>query len=528
MATPVSLLLVDDLEENLFALEALLRRDDLNILKARSGDEALELLLKNDVALALIDVQMPGLDGFELAELMRGSERTRPIPIIFVTAGNADAQRRFRGYEAGAVDFIYKPIEADVLRSKADVFFELFRQRQQIAAQRDALQAHAEALKDADVRKDEFLATLAHELRNPLAPLRHGLDILRRSPDSPEAANIRDMMDRQLVHLVRLIDDLLDVSRVTQGKVELRKERVEVTDIVRSAVEVSRPLIDSAGHSLTVDLPSEPIWIEGDLTRLAQIVGNLLNNAAKYTPEGGQIRLAVRGTDDTAMISVSDNGIGIVADMQSKVFQLFTQVDNHLDRARGGLGIGLALVKQLVDMHRGTITLESAGAGNGSTFYVRMPRASPPVPPSVSEESLQQPSMSQPLRVLVVDDTIEVAQTVGWMLEEIGHDYHLVHDGRLALQAAKDYMPDAILLDIGLPGMDGYDVCRAFRKDEMFKTIPIIAQTGWGQDRDKASASAAGFNYHLVKPVSLDELGRVLEETMRAARSLRRDLMPNA
>jgi signal transduction histidine kinase len=517
MTNPVSFLLVDDLEENLFALEALLRRDDLRILKARSGDEALELLLKNDIALALIDVQMPGLDGFELAELMRGNERTRRIPIIFVTAENLDAQRRFRGYEAGAVDFVYKPIEAEVLRSKAGVFFELFRQRQQIASQRDALQSQAEALTEADVRKDEFLATLAHELRNPLAPLRHGLDILRKRPDGPDSAEIREMMDRQLVHLVRLIDDLLDVSRVTQGKIELRKTRVELSEIVRSAIEVSRPWVDSAAHALIVDLPPEPLWIEGDLTRLAQIVGNLLNNAAKYTPEGGRIELAVRGTEETAEISVSDNGVGIAADMQSKVFQLFTQVDNHLDRSRGGLGIGLALVKRLVDMHEGTIDLESAGEGKGTTFRVRIPRAAPPAPASRPEESEHQSSTSKPLRILVVDDTIEVAQTIGWMLEEIGHDYHLVHDGRLALQAATEYEPDAILLDIGLPGMDGYEVCRAFRRDEKFKSTPIIAQTGWGQDRDKASASAAGFDHHLVKPVRFDELEKVLQDTVRAA-----------
>ena len=248
--SPVYFLLVDDLEENLLSLEALLRRDGLVLLKARSGDEALELLLQNDVALALVDVQMPGMNGFELAELMRGNERTRRVPIIFVTAGSADSQRRFRGYEAGAVDFIHKPIEADILRSKADVFFELYRQRQQIAAQRDELKAHSDALEEADRRKDEFLATLAHELRNPLAPLRHGLDILRRNPNSDDAVNIREMMDRQLVHLVRLIDDLLDVSRVSQGKIELRKERIQAADVVRAAVESSRPLIDSAGHSL--------------------------------------------------------------------------------------------------------------------------------------------------------------------------------------------------------------------------------------------------------------------------------------
>src|SRR6201995_3884683 len=239
---PVSFLLVDDLEENLLSLEALLRRDGLVVLKARSGDQALELLLKHDIALALIDVQMPGLNGFELAELMRGNERTRRITIIFVTAGNIDRQRRFRGYEAGAVDFIYKPIEADVLRSKVDVFVELYRQRQQIAAQRDELKAHADALKDADRRKDEFLATLAHELRNPLAPLRHGLDILRRSPDFKEGLDVREMMDRQLVHLVRLIDDLLDVSRVSQGKIDLRTEKIQIAEVFQSALEASRPL----------------------------------------------------------------------------------------------------------------------------------------------------------------------------------------------------------------------------------------------------------------------------------------------
>src|SRR3984957_5751414 len=212
---PIFFLLVDDLEENLLSLEALLRREGLTLLKARSGDEALEMLLKHDVALALLDVQMPGMDGFQLAEFMRGNERARHIPIIFLTAGTADSQRRFRGYEAGAVDFIHKPIEPDILRSKAGVFFELYRQRQQIAAQRDELKAQSEALREADRRKDEFLATLAHELRNPLAPLRHGLDVLRKTPDSGEAGEIRDMMDRQLVHLVRLIDDLLDVSRVS-------------------------------------------------------------------------------------------------------------------------------------------------------------------------------------------------------------------------------------------------------------------------------------------------------------------------
>jgi signal transduction histidine kinase len=513
ITSPVYFLLVDDLEENLVSLEALLRRDGLVLLRARSGDEALELLLQNEVALALVDVQMPGLNGFELAELMRGNERSRRVPIIFVTAGNADSQRRFRGYEAGAVDFIHKPIEADILRSKADVFFELYRQRQQIANQRDELKAHSDALEEADRRKDEFLATLAHELRNPLAPLRHGLDILRRNPDRDDAAEIREMMDRQLMHLVRLIDDLLDVSRVSHGKIELRKERMQAADVLRAALESSRPLIDAAGHSLILDVPPEPIWLDADLTRLAQVVGNLLNNAAKYTPEGGRIGVSLRTDGGHAVVAVSDNGLGIPADMQSRVFQLFAQVENHADRARGGLGIGLALVKQLVAMHGGSVCAESAGPGQGSVFSVRIPLADAEAEARPeAEERAAEPAPSQPLKVLVVDDNVEVAQMVGWMLEEMGHRYHLVHDGRHALEAAREFRPDAILLDIGLPVMDGYAVCRAFRQDDLFKDALIIAQTGWGQQRDKTLASEAGFDQYLVKPVAYDELKRVLAD----------------
>ena len=285
---PAYFLLVDDLEENLLSLEGLLRRDGLVLLKARSGTEALELLLKYEVALAILDVQMPEMDGYELAELMRGTERTRRVPIIFLTAGVADRERRFRGYETGAVDFLNKPIEPDILRGKASVFFELYQQRRQIAAQRDELKSNAVALMEADRRKDEFLATLAHELRNPLAPIRNGLDILRASPAVPNAEEIRDMMDRQLSHLVRLVDDLLDVSRVSKGKIELRKERIALSDVIKTAVDASDPLITAGRHELRLDLPDAPVWLDADLTRLSQVVSNLLNNAAKYTREGGK------------------------------------------------------------------------------------------------------------------------------------------------------------------------------------------------------------------------------------------------
>jgi signal transduction histidine kinase len=508
---PVYFLLVDDLEENLLSLEGLLRRDGLVLLKAHLGSEALELLLQYDVALAILDVQMPEMDGYELAELMRGTERTRRVPIIFVTAGAADRQRRFRGYETGAVDFLNKPIEPDILRSKASVFFELYQQRHQIAAQRDELKAYAEALTEADRRKDEFLATLAHELRNPLSPIRNGLDILRASPSAANAEEIRDMMDRQLSHLVRLVDDLLDVSRVSQGKVELRKEQIALGELLKTAVEASEPLISAGRHELVLDLPDTEVWLDADLTRLSQVVSNLLNNAAKYTPEGGRIVLSARRDGDDISMSVSDNGIGIPSDMLPRVFDLFTQVRDNLDRSRGGLGIGLALVKQLVEMHGGAIVAESDGPGKGSSFRLRLPVVEVEPASSVAAEPPPPVLRQEPkLKVLVVDDNFDVAQTTGWMIEAIGHDYRLVHESKLAVQTAREYQPDAILLDINMPGMDGYAVCRALREQALFEATVIIAQTGWSQTQDRPSTGESGFDHHLTKPVNMDRLEQVL------------------
>ncbi len=369
----VPILLVDDLEENLLALEALLQSENLHCLKARSGEEALELLLVQDVALALLDVQMPGMDGFQLAEFMRGAERTRHVPIVFVTAGAADAQRRFRGYGAGAVDFIQKPIETDILRSKVDVFVDLYSQRRQITAQRDALEAYANALKIADRNKNQFLAVLGHELRNPVMALGAGLNILKRQTEGPMSLRVRDEMGRQVAHLDRLVEDILDISRIDQGKISLRVEPVELTEILAFAVEASRPQIEARRHVLIEDIVAGPVRLNADATRLAQVVSNLLNNAAKYTPDGGEIRLSARVAGGFVDIVVADNGIGVPDDMKSKIFELFAQVTPGAGRALEGLGIGLALVKQLVELHGGSITLESPGAGQGSRFTVRLP-----------------------------------------------------------------------------------------------------------------------------------------------------------
>lgn len=371
--SPLNCILVDDLEENLIALEALLAQDGVNFLKARSGEEALELLLTQDVALALLDVQMPGMDGFELAEFMRGSGRSNHVPIIFLTAGSADQQRRFRGYEAGAVDFIQKPLDATVLRSKARVFFDLYRQRQQLAAQRDELEALTGVLQAADRRKNEFLAVLGHELRNPIMALGAGLYLMERRPDAETATMVRGQMGKHVTYLERLIEDLMDIARIDQGKISLRPEGLILQDVVDFAVEGSRYHIDAAQHRLVLDIAPEPICLEADHARLAQVVGNLLTNAAKYTPAGGQIRLSARQENSAAIIEVADTGVGIPHEMQARIFDLFAQVDGTNSRTQEGLGVGLALVKQLVELHDGEIALKNSAPGEGSVFEVRLP-----------------------------------------------------------------------------------------------------------------------------------------------------------
>lgn len=372
----VTCLLVDDLEGNLLALEALLQREGVTFLKARSGEQALEKLLIHDVALALLDVQMPGMDGFELAEYMRSSERSRHVPIIFLTAGSADQGRRFRGYEAGAVDFIQKPIEGDILRSKAEVFFDLYRHRQQLAAQRDELELLTTALRAADRRKNEFLAVLGHELRNPIMALGAGLKLMDRREDTGTAAMVRTQMGKQVQYLSRLVEDLLDIARIDQGKFSLKKGRILLQDVLAFAIEGSSHQIEARDHRLVFDAPTEPIWLEADSARVAQIVSNLLNNAAKYTPNGGKITLTAGRNDDHVWIDVSDTGMGIPEDMHTRIFDLFAQVPGATPSAIDGLGIGLALVQQLVELHNGTISLLRSAPNEGSVFRVCLPAVS--------------------------------------------------------------------------------------------------------------------------------------------------------
>ncbi len=367
------------------------------------------------------------------------------------------------------------------------------------------------SLREADHRKDEFLATLAHELRNPLAPIRNGLEILRRSGQlTGPAARARDMMERQLVHMVRLVDDLLDVSRISRGKVDLRLARITLQAVLDNALESSRPAIEGSGHSLVLHLATEPVWIEGDLTRLAQVVSNLLNNAAKYTPAGGRIELSAQVEGTHAVIRVTDNGTGICADMLPRVFDLFAQVDRTLERSQGGLGIGLSLVKKLVELHGGDIRAESAGLSQGSRFTVRLPLAGPEGQPPPCLESGPGAPSATPCRVLVCDDNVDGAESLSLMLGLLGHEVRTVHDGAQALDAVGTWRPDVVLLDIGLPGLSGYDVAQRLRADPAMAGVLLVAVTGWGTEDDQRRSARAGFDHHLTKPVEAAALEAVL------------------
>jgi signal transduction histidine kinase/ActR/RegA family two-component response regulator len=379
-------------------------------------------------------------------------------------------------------------------------------------------QQYALALREADIRKDEFIATLAHELRNPLAPIRNGLHILRISSDSEEQERIRGIMESQLMHMVHLIDDLLDISRITQGRIELRREYVALQAAIQMAIDATAADIEAANHLLTVDIPENALTVFVDMTRLTQIISNLLNNAAKYTPAGGRVHLSVRQERNDALVTITDTGIGIPAEHADRIFELFTQVGYAEKNSQGGLGIGLALVKYLVEMHGGAVHFESEGRNKGSTFTVRLPLATQELK-TVSETSTAADTGDRQQKILIVDDNVDSAQTIGWMLELSGYTPRLAHDGLTTLEIAREYRPDTILLDIGLPGMNGYDVCRELRKDPAFKDTIIIAQTGWGQKRDRDMAKAAGFDHHLVKPISLDEITRLLSETAKPSRS---------
>jgi PAS domain S-box-containing protein len=369
-----------------------------------------------------------------------------------------------------------------------------------------------EALRDADRKKDEFLATLAHELRNPLAPIRNALQILQaKGPPHPELQWGRDVIDRQVQLMARLLEDLFEVSRISRNKLELRKERVELAAVVEAALETSRPIIEASGHELTVTLPPEPIYLEADPVRLAQVFANLLNNAAKYTGEGGRVWLSAERRGDDVTVSVKDNGIGIAAEMLPHIFEIFSQAKPASERSRGGLGIGLSLVKGLVELHGGSIEARSDGPGQGSEFIVRLPVAvetpiQEPAGPSGGDE--QTPVTK--CRILIVDDYRDSADSLAMLLRIMGNEVGTAYDGEQAVKAAGALRPDVVLLDIGMPKLNGYDACRRIREQPWGQGMFLIALTGWGQEEDRRRTEEAGFNHHMVKPVDPAVLMKLL------------------
>ena len=545
---PVNILIVDDEPRNLAVLESILEGPKFRLIRAASGQEALLALMTHEFAVLVLDIQMPEMTGFELALMIKQRKKTARIPIIFLTAYYNDDQHMLEGYDSGAVDYLHKPVNPTVLRSKVAVFAELHRrgraleqandallaevdERRRAEAQlkelnetldlrvterTNALQASEALLRESNQRKDEFLATLAHELRNPLAPVRNAVYLLRQNPHAtPELQWASELIDRQVQVMSRLIDDLMDVSRITQGKFELRPEWVEVRQIVAAAVESTQALIEEYGHQLVISVPNEKLFLQVDPTRLAQALMNLLNNAAKYMDRCGVIEMRAERFEEEVRFTVKDRGIGIDRDRLESVFELFSQVETALSRSRGGLGIGLSITQKLVEMHGGSVCARSQGVGHGSEFEVRIPispdgpasKTAVPLPRSGPEQLAES---SAGLRILVADDHEGAAASMAAFLELIGYDVMHVHDGQAAVLAAQAFHPQVVLLDIGMPILNGYEACKQIRAQAGGLAMKLIACTGWGQANDHKRSKEAGFDHHLVKPVDPAALAKLL------------------
>ena len=564
---PARILLVDDQPARLLTYRTVLEPLDEELVEARSGVEALERLMEDDFAVILLDVNMPGMDGFETASMIHQHPRYEQTPIIFVTAVNVTDMDRLRGYKLGAVDYVMVPVIPEILRGKVAVLVELYRKRRELLAANAALEEanralqarqarelealnaslraanaaleaqnvelHGEVaerrrieqlLRTADRRKDEFLATLAHELRNPLAPLQNALGI-RRLSGAMGDEQLQGTMERQLALLVRLIDDLLDISRISQGKLALRRAPTGLRELVDAAIELARPAIDQGAHPLRVALPDGPFTLEVDHARLSQVFANLLNNAAKYSDPGAPIELRA-GIDPgcgAVRVQVVDAGVGLTTEQAGRIFEMFSQVDSSADRAQGGLGIGLTLVRHLVEMHGGTITVDSAGLGQGATFEVVLPgevRLRPPAPAMATPAAVVPvPAMDVAeirRRVLVVDDNHDAADTLAMMVEMLGHEVRRLYDPHAVLEQVRAFRPHLVFLDVGMPGLDGCGLAPQLRGLPGGDALEIVAVTGWGQPEDRRRTREAGFDVHLVKPPPLAEIERLCSAPLGA------------
>ncbi len=510
MTSPtLKFLLVDDLEANLDALEGLLKRDGLELLKARSGPEALELLLVHDVALALLDVNMAGMDGFELAELMRGTERTRRVPIIFLTAGAIDQQRRFRGYDAGAVDFIFKPIESHILQSKAGIFFEL-------AMQRENLRLIAEEAQAANRAKDHFMAALSHELRTPLTPVLMAVAAMQGDAGlTAESHDLLDMMRRNIELEARLIDDLLDATSIHNGKLSFKPALVDVHELLRHCLQTMGWEVKGRQCRFIADFSAPRHHVQADSVRLQQVFWNLLKNAVKFTPGAGTITVRTFNVDDTKIaVQVQDTGIGISPQAMPRIFDAFEQGDASGQPRFGGLGLGLSISKAIVDAHGGTLAAESQGPDLGSTFTVTLSLIEAADQPAPTSASSAPAAAKRSLRLLVVEDHDPTREILGRLLIRNGHHVTSTSSVAEALAAFSTHEGafDAVITDLGLPDGSGLDLMR-----ELQQRGPItgIALSGYGMETDLQQTKAAGFSAHLTKPIQMEELLTILSRLER-------------
>lgn len=483
---------VDDSDGARYAKSRILKRAGFKVIEASNGGDALLRARQDRPNLILLDVKLPDINGLEVCRQLKGGTETNTILVLQTSASCIGTADKIRALDGGADNYLVEPIEADELIANVKALLRLGRVER--------------ALRDVDRRKDEFLATLAHELRNPLGPIRTALALLcKLDPVVPAVQdNARRTIGRHTDHLVRLVDDLLDVSRISQGKISLQWESVSLASVIRSALETSSHSVEARGHALDVHLPKEELWVCGDAVRLSQIVANLLLNAAKFTAPGGRIAISAVREGDNVHIRLSDNGIGIAAASIDSIFGLFEQSGHSPDRVQDGLGIGLSLVRNLVTLHGGQVSVHSPGVGLGSTFEVILPldanvpvAAAAPAPEAASGGSQ---------RILVVDDNRDAADTLAELLEMYGHTVRTAYTGAQATERTLEFKPDIVFLDIGLPDMSGYDVAVKLRQLPIPQQFQLVALTGYGQEHDRQAALASGFNEHFAKPIDFGKL----------------------
>ena len=522
MSDVINILLVDDEARNLDALEAILEDPGYQLLRAQNADTALRLLLDHPIAAIVLDIKMPEVSGFELATMIKGTRRFREIPIVFLTAYLVDDQDVLAGYGAGAVDYLTKPVKPQILRHKIAVFAELFRKTRALAELNEALEQRVQErtaeLAASSRQKDEFLATLAHELRNPLAPLRTGLDMLLGMPEPPPGIErALGAMNRQLDHMVRLIDDLLDVARVSRGMLELKKDFIDLADVIETAIEITGPFLVQRKQTVVRDIGGPALSLI-DRTRVCQIIGNLLHNAAKYSAAGSEIRIELVVERATAEVRVIDVGAGIPTDQLDRVFDMFSKIDRAMPNANSGLGIGLALARQLAAMHGGTLSVASAGEGHGASFTLSLPLASTSsssVVPASAAKADSRRTGTTALEVLIIEDNEDGADLLAAWIEELGHRVRVGRTGLEGLDLLVRHVPDIVFCDVGLPDIDGVEVCRRVKALGLDAPPVMVALTGWGMEADRRRTHEVGFDHHLVKPAALDLLREILDDLAR-------------